>query len=258
MIGHRRRRGPWSARPRTTSVRSVNRRRATCIPARSTPCFGDAPGRRRRCRPGTALGAGRCWTGRSAHGDGLPRERGVARDRAAGHERARCSRRRRATSMAVSQRPLPAGRSEAAGSTSQRCAVELAGSRWRWRWRVAPAGGTWSRRSPPPGSKHTWRSRPSRRRRGGRKRHAKTDRSERPHVAGVVAVAASCPSRGSRRRMCWSRVERVRLYTSLVDQRRVWIQRVHAELFQHGVAVPEAQIRSTGHPRPVVERRCRL
>ncbi len=38
--------------------------------------------------------------------------------------------------------------------------------------------------------------------------------------------------------------ERVRLYKSLVDQRGVWIQRIHAELFQHGVAIPEAQIRT--------------
>jgi transposase len=38
--------------------------------------------------------------------------------------------------------------------------------------------------------------------------------------------------------------ERVRLYKSLVDQRSVWTQRIHAELFQHGVAVPEAQILS--------------
>jgi hypothetical protein len=36
----------------------------------------------------------------------------------------------------------------------------------------------------------------------------------------------------------------VRLYKSLVDQRRVWTQRIHAQLFQHGVAVPEAAIRS--------------
>jgi transposase len=36
--------------------------------------------------------------------------------------------------------------------------------------------------------------------------------------------------------------ERVRLYKSLLDQRRVWIQRIHAELFQHGVAVPQAEI----------------
>jgi len=38
--------------------------------------------------------------------------------------------------------------------------------------------------------------------------------------------------------------ERVRLYKTLLDQRRMWIQRVHAELFQHGVSVPEAQITS--------------
>ena len=41
------------------------------------------------------------------------------------------------------------------------------------------------------------------------------------------------------------RGQRVRLYKSLVDQRRVWIRRIHAELFQHGVAVPEGAIRST-------------
>jgi transposase len=38
--------------------------------------------------------------------------------------------------------------------------------------------------------------------------------------------------------------ERTVLYKSLMDQRRVWIQRIHAELFQHGVALPEDQIRS--------------
>ena len=146
--------------------------------------------------------------------------------------------------MAVSRRPLPAGRSEAAASTSQRCAVELAGSRWRWRWRVAPAGGTWSRRSPPPGSKHTWRSRPTRRRRGGRKRHAKTDRSDARMLRELLQSGELPESWIPPTDVLESR-ERVRLYTSLVDQRRVWIQRVHAELFQHGVAVPEGQIRST-------------
>jgi hypothetical protein len=29
--------------------------------------------------------------------------------------------------------------------------------------------------------------------------------------------------------------ERVRLYKSLVDRRLAWTQRIHAELFQHGV-----------------------
>jgi transposase len=38
--------------------------------------------------------------------------------------------------------------------------------------------------------------------------------------------------------------ERTVLYKSLMDQRRVWIQRIHAELFQHGVMLPEGEIRS--------------
>jgi hypothetical protein len=42
--------------------------------------------------------------------------------------------------------------------------------------------------------------------------------------------------------------ERVRLYKSLVDQRTVWCQRIHAELYQHGVAVPEGAIRGEGRP----------
>src|SRR5437762_3517727 len=39
--------------------------------------------------------------------------------------------------------------------------------------------------------------------------------------------------------------ERVRLYKTLLDQRRMWIQRIHAELFQHGVSLPEGQIASS-------------
>ena len=38
----------------------------------------------------------------------------------------------------------------------------------------------------------------------------------------------------------------MRLYKSLVDQRTVWCQRIHAELYQHGVAVPEGTIRTEG------------
>jgi transposase len=38
--------------------------------------------------------------------------------------------------------------------------------------------------------------------------------------------------------------ERTRLYKSLIDQRAVWVQRIHAELYQHGVALPEEHIRS--------------
>ncbi len=38
--------------------------------------------------------------------------------------------------------------------------------------------------------------------------------------------------------------ERVRLYKSLVDQRTLWCQRIHAVLYHHGVTVPEGAIRS--------------
>jgi transposase len=38
--------------------------------------------------------------------------------------------------------------------------------------------------------------------------------------------------------------ERTRLYKTLMDERRMWLQRIHAECFQHGVAVPEAAIDS--------------
>jgi transposase len=38
--------------------------------------------------------------------------------------------------------------------------------------------------------------------------------------------------------------ERIRLYKSLVDQRTQWCQRVHAELFHHGLPVAEHAIRS--------------
>jgi transposase len=37
--------------------------------------------------------------------------------------------------------------------------------------------------------------------------------------------------------------EKIRLYKALVDQRTQWVQRIHAELYQHGIAVPEGQIR---------------
>lgn len=63
-----------------------------------------------------------------------------------------------------------------------------------------------------------------------------------PGCCASCCGPAICPSRGSRRRTCWSGANGVRLYKSLVDQRRVWIQRIHAELFQHGVAVPSAEI----------------
>jgi transposase len=38
--------------------------------------------------------------------------------------------------------------------------------------------------------------------------------------------------------------ERARLYKSLVDQRTIWCQRIHAELYHHGVSIPEGAIRT--------------
>jgi transposase len=78
----------------------------------------------------------------------------------------------------------------------------------------------------------------------GRKRHAKTDRSDAQLLRELLQRGelpeSWIPPTGV---LEWR--ERVRLYKSLVDQRTVWTQRIHAELFQHGVAVPEAAIGST-------------
>ncbi len=77
----------------------------------------------------------------------------------------------------------------------------------------------------------------------GRKRRAKTDRSDSQLLRELLATGdlpeSWIPPEGV---LEWR--ERVRLYKSLVDQRTVWGQRIHAELYQHGVAVPEGAIRS--------------
>ena len=77
----------------------------------------------------------------------------------------------------------------------------------------------------------------------GRKKRAKTDRSDAKLLRELLAERGPArvvdPARGV---LEWR--ERVRLYKTLLDQRRMWIQRIHAELFQHGVSLPEAQIDS--------------
>ena len=77
----------------------------------------------------------------------------------------------------------------------------------------------------------------------GRKRHAKTDRSD-ARMLRELLESGDLPESWIPPTAVLEWRERVRLYKSLVDQRRVWTQRIHAELFQHGVAVPEAAIRS--------------
>ncbi len=77
----------------------------------------------------------------------------------------------------------------------------------------------------------------------GRKKRAKTDRSDARLLRDLLA-SDELPESWIPPTVVLEWRERVRLYKSLTDQRRVWIQRIHAELYQHGVAVPEGRIRS--------------
>jgi transposase len=77
----------------------------------------------------------------------------------------------------------------------------------------------------------------------GRKRHAKTDRSDSQLLRELLQTG-DLPESWIPPTPVLEWRERVRLYKSLVDHRTVWVQRIHAELYQHGVAVPEAAIRS--------------
>jgi len=78
----------------------------------------------------------------------------------------------------------------------------------------------------------------------GRKKHAKTDRSDARLMRDLLQAGDLSESWIPPEAVLEWR-ERVRLYKTLLDQRRMWIQRIHAELFQHGVTLPEAQIVST-------------
>src|SRR5580704_2280893 len=77
----------------------------------------------------------------------------------------------------------------------------------------------------------------------GRKRRAKTDRSD-ARLQRELLAAGELPESWIPPTPVLEWRERVRLYKTLLDQRRMWIQRVHAELFQHGVSLPEGQIDS--------------
>jgi transposase len=76
----------------------------------------------------------------------------------------------------------------------------------------------------------------------GPKRRAKTDRSDCKLLRDLL-VAGRLPESWIPPTEVLEWRERVRLYKSLVDQRTQWVQRIHAELFQHGVTVPEHAIR---------------
>lgn len=87
----------------------------------------------------------------------------------------------------------------------------------------------------------------------GRKKRAKTDRTDARLLrdllqAGELPVSWIPPT------VVLEWRERTRLYKSLIDQRSVWVQRIHAELYQHGVALPEERIRTDATRRLLLSR----
>jgi transposase len=77
----------------------------------------------------------------------------------------------------------------------------------------------------------------------GRKNRAKTDRTDARLIRELLQEG-HLPESWIPPTDVLEWRERVRLYKSLIDQRTTWVQRIHAELFQHGVAVQEGAIRS--------------
>jgi transposase len=77
----------------------------------------------------------------------------------------------------------------------------------------------------------------------GRKKHAKTDRSD-SRLLRELLQSGDLPESWIPPEAVLEWRERVRLYKSLMDQRRIWIQRIHAELYHHGVALPDGEIAS--------------
>ena len=75
----------------------------------------------------------------------------------------------------------------------------------------------------------------------GRKRRAKTDRSD-ARLLRTLLADGDLPESWIPPQCVLEWRERVRLYKSLVDQRTQWTQRIHAELFQHGLPVPDGEI----------------
>lgn len=75
----------------------------------------------------------------------------------------------------------------------------------------------------------------------GRKKRAKTDRTDARLLRELLA-AGELPESWIPPELVLEWRERVRLYKALLDQRTQWTQRIHAELFQHGVAVPESRL----------------
>ena len=83
-----------------------------------------------------------------------------------------------------------------------------AASAWRagelWRWRAAPGGAMWSRRSVAAGFEAHVAEPADTQAARGRKKHAKTDRSDARSDARVAPERRPARERGSRPKRCWS------------------------------------------------------
>lgn len=75
----------------------------------------------------------------------------------------------------------------------------------------------------------------------GNKRKAKTDRSD-ARLLRQLAIEDRVPDSWVPPTVILEWRERVRSYRTLLEQRTAWAQRLQAELYQHGVAVPEGHI----------------
>ncbi len=77
----------------------------------------------------------------------------------------------------------------------------------------------------------------------GRKRRAKTDRTDAGLLRELLQ-SGDLPESWIPPEVVLEWRERVRLYVSLINQRTLWCQRIHAELYQHGVSIPEGAVRT--------------
>jgi transposase len=76
-----------------------------------------------------------------------------------------------------------------------------------------------------------------------RKHRAKPDRTDARLLRDLLA-SSELPESWIPETSVLEWRERMRLYVALVNQRRVWGPRIHAELYQHGVTIPEGAIRT--------------
>ncbi len=102
--------------------------------------------------------------------------------------------------------------------------------------RVARGGGSSSRNSAEPASKPTWREPADTATQRGRKKRAKTDQAD-ARLLRELLTAGRLPESWIPPDHVLEARTKVRLYAALAEERKAWLQRLHANLFQQGVAL---------------------